>query len=194
MRFWTRGPGRRQTRQNCFADMRLRAGRRRSPTLLAEWERWAAEILESHISYPILCFYRSQHDNQSWLSALVSILDTCSLLIAVIEGIPSRQAQLTFVMARHALIDLGSVFHFRSALAWQHQVGVDRLPAKDFYHLCEALGRRQPAVVRRPAAAKRLDTIRALYEPHALALSEYLRMPLPVWVGASQTDTINGAS
>src|SRR5579871_6925562 len=30
--------------------------------LLAEWEHWAAEILESHISYPVVCYFRSQHN------------------------------------------------------------------------------------------------------------------------------------
>jgi hypothetical protein len=149
--------------------------------LLAEWERWSAEILESHISYPILCYYRSQHDNQSWLSALVSILDTCSLLISVIEDTPSRQAQLTFVVARHAIVDLGQVFHVQERRAWQQQAAVDRLPEKDFYHLCEALGENNLRLCGDPAAARRLSTIRALYEPHALALSDYLRMPLPVW-------------
>src|SRR5580700_7839076 len=94
-----------------FRRHAFEGGQEALTALLAEWERWAAEILESHISYPILCYYRSQHDNQSWLSALVSILDTCSLLISVVEGKPSRQAQLTFVMARHALVDLGHVFH-----------------------------------------------------------------------------------
>ena len=151
-------------------------------TLLEEWERWAAEILESHISYPILCYYRSQHDNQSWLSALVSILDTCSLLISVIEGTPSRQAQLTFVMARHALVDIGQVFGVQERRAWKQHAEVDRLPSNDFYHLCEALGQNSLRLCGDPAAAKRLNTIRALYEPHALALSDYLRMPLPVWV------------
>jgi hypothetical protein len=150
--------------------------------LLAEWERWSAEILESHISYPLLCYYRSQHDTQSWLSALVSILDTCALLISVIEGAPSRQAQLTFVMARHALVDLGQVFHVQERKAWQHQTEVDRLPSKDFYHLCDALGENHVRLCGDPAAAKRLKTVRLLYEPHAVALSEYLRMPLPVWV------------
>jgi hypothetical protein len=150
--------------------------------LLAEWERWSAEILESHISYPILCYYRSQHDNQSWLSALVSILDTCALLISVIEGTPSRQAQLTFVMARHALIDLGQVFHVQELEGWKRQLELERLPEKDFYHLCDALGENHLRLCGDPAAAKRLKTIRALYEPHAFALSEYLRMPLPVWV------------
>src|ERR1700730_4929564 len=93
--------------------------------LLEEWERWAAEILESHISYPILCFYRSQHDSQSWLSALVAILDTCALLISVIEGTPARQAQLTFVMARHALVDIGQVFGVQDRKTWQQQAAGD---------------------------------------------------------------------
>jgi hypothetical protein len=151
-------------------------------TLFEEWERWAAEILESHISYPVLCFYRSQHDTQSWLSALVSILDTCALRISVIEGMPSRQAQLTFVMARHALVDIGQVFGVQERKSWQQQAEVDRLPSQDFYHLCEALGENKLRLCGDPAAAKRLNTIRALYEQHALALSDYLRMPLPVWV------------
>ena len=34
-----------------------------------DWERWAAEVLESHLSYPALSFFRSQHNNQSWLGA-----------------------------------------------------------------------------------------------------------------------------
>jgi hypothetical protein len=151
-------------------------------TLLEEWERWAAELLESHISYPILCFYRSQHDSQSWLSALVSILDVCALRISVIEGTPSRQAQLTFVMARHALVDIAQVFGAKEHKSWKQQVEVDRLPSTDFYHLCEALGENNLRLCGDPAAAKRLNTIRELYEPHAQALSYYLRMPLPVWV------------
>jgi hypothetical protein len=157
-------------------------------TLLEEWERWAAEILESHISYPILCFYRSQHDTQSWLSALVSILDTCALRISVIEGTPSRQAQLTFVMARHALIDIGQVFGVQVRKSWQQYSEVDRLPSKDFYHLCEALGENNLRLCGDPAAAKRLKTIRALYEQHALALSDYLRMPLPVWAAPPKSN------
>jgi hypothetical protein len=151
-------------------------------TLLAEWERWSAEILESHISYPILCYYRSQHDNQSWLSALVAILDTCALLISVIEGTPSRQAQLTFVMARHALIDLGHVFHIQQRPTWQRHSEADRLPPEEFNRLCGALGDIHLRLCGDPASANRLHTIRALYEPHAFALADYLKMPLPMWV------------
>ena len=165
-----------------FRRHAFEGGQEALTVLLAEWERWAAELLESHISYPLLCFYRSQHDTQSWLSALVSILDTCSLLISVVEGPPSRQAQLTFVMARHALVDLGGVFKVQEREAWRRQTEFDRLSSKDFYHLCDALGHDNLLLCGDPAAQKRLNTIRALYEPHAYALSVYLRMPLPVWV------------
>ena len=157
-------------------------GEKALTTLLVEWERWSAEILESHISYPILCYYRSQHDSQSWLSALVAILDTCALLISVIEGTPSRQAQLTFVMARHALIDVGNVFHVEEREAWRRGAETDRLPAAEFDQLCSALGEIHLRLCRDSASANRLHTIRALYEPHAFALADYLRMPLPVWV------------
>jgi hypothetical protein len=163
-----------------FRRHAFEGGQEAITALLMEWERWSAEILESHISYPILCYYRSQHDNQSWLSALVSILDTCALLVSVVQGDSSRQAQLTFVMARHALVDLNQVFQRRGYVP--QPVEVDRLPAKDFYRLCEALGHNKLMLCGDPAAARRLDTIRALYEPHAVALSKYLRMPLPVWV------------
>src|ERR1700691_4541224 len=78
--------------------------------LLVEWERWSAELLESHISYPLLCYFRSQHTNQSWISALTSVLDTSALLITGVQGHEARQAQLTFAMARHALVDLSQIF------------------------------------------------------------------------------------
>ncbi|HMB03185.1 MAG TPA: potassium channel family protein, partial [Isosphaeraceae bacterium] len=68
----------------------IRLGRHRDSALLdrflEEWERWAAEVLESHISFLALGHYRSQHDNQSWLGALTTILDTCALLLAAVDG------------------------------------------------------------------------------------------------------------
>ena len=150
--------------------------------LLAEWERWSAEILESHISYPILCYYRSQHDNQSWLSALVAILDACALVITTIEGPTVRQAQLTFAVGRHALIDLGHVFHLENWPDGSSAEVPERLPAEVFNQLCDALGEMQMRLCGDPAAMRRLTAIRQLYEPQAEALAQYLRMTLPRWV------------
>ena len=151
--------------------------------LLVEWERWSAEILESHISYPILCYYRSQHDNQSWLSALTAVLDSCALLISVVPGVASRQAQLTFAMARHALVDLGHVFHLeRREAEWRARGGPDRLPPANFNQVCDAMHEAGLQLCGDPDAAARLHALRALYEPHAQALGNYLGMSLPGWI------------
>ena len=158
-------------------------GREELIALLREWEQWSAEILESHISYPILCYYRSQHDNQSWLSALVTVLDACALLITTVEGPTVRQAQLTFVMARHALIDLGHVFHVDDkAEAHAANVEGNRLSPELFNRLCDALGGIEIRLCGDPASIRSLSEIRSMYEPHAQALSAYLRMPLPLWI------------
>jgi hypothetical protein len=152
-------------------------------TLLVEWERWSAEILESHISYPILCYYRSQHDNQSWLSALTAVLDSCALLISVSPGEASRQAQLTFAMARHALVDLGHVFHLEQHEAeWRAKGGPDRLPPENFNRVCDLILDAGLRLCGDPDAPARLHALRALYEPHSQALADYLGMSLPGWV------------
>ena len=152
--------------------------------LLAEWERWSAEILESHISYPLLCYYRSQHDNQSWLSALTSVLDTCALLISIVPGEASRQAQLTFAVARHALVDLGHVFHLEKCEAQyrENSTAHDRMPQEHFTQLCDSISQAGLRLCGDPDAGARLHALRALYEPHAHALSGWLAMPLPAWV------------
>src|SRR5437660_974796 len=67
---------------------------------LCEWERWCAELLESHLSYPVLTYYRSQHERQSWLAALTTILDTSSLFIVGFEGITAPTVRFTFALAR----------------------------------------------------------------------------------------------
>ena len=105
-------------------------------TLLVEWERWSAELLESHISYPLLCYFRSQHTNQSWIGALTSILDTSALLIAGIRGHEARQAQLTFAMARHAVVDLAQIFSLRPL-----NNAPDRLPAERYEQMYHASAR-----------------------------------------------------
>ncbi len=145
--------------------------------LLIRWEQWAAEVLESHISYPILCYYRSQHDNQNWLAALVCILDTCALLITVLEGEPVRQAQLTFAMGRHVLIDIGHVFKINHNLPSFH--GEDRLPDETFRQLCESLEGVHLKLCSGHEARERLRQIRSLYEPSAEMISAYMHFTLP---------------
>ena len=145
--------------------------------LLVEWERWSAELLESHISYPLLCYFRSQHTNQSWIGALTAILDTAALLIAGVRGHEARQAQLTFAMARHALVDLAQIFSLDPM-----RDAADRLPPERYDRLYQMLCQSGVSVCRDDQSQARLREMRTLYEPYAETLSHYLRTPLPPWI------------
>jgi hypothetical protein len=145
--------------------------------LLVEWERWSAELLESHISYPLLCYFRSQHGNQSWLSALTAILDTSALIVAGVRGQEARQAQLTFAMARHAVVDLAQILSQKPVTA-----AFDRLPPESCSQLYDLLCQSGVNVCRDAHSVDRLREMRVLYEGYAEALARYLNMPLPPWM------------
>jgi hypothetical protein len=145
--------------------------------LLMEWERWSAELLESHISYPLLCYFRSQHTNQSWISALTAVLDTSALLIAGVRGHEARQAQLTFAMARHAMVDLSQIFSLTPV-----NDAPDRLTRERYEKLYNLLCQSGVSVCRDSLSYERLRDMRALYEGYAFTLSRHLYMPLPPWI------------
>ncbi|TMC46994.1 MAG: two pore domain potassium channel family protein [Chloroflexi bacterium] len=143
---------------------------------LREWEEWSAELLESHLSYPILIFFRSQHENESWVSALATILDVCALALVGIDGLPPRVARLTFAMARHTAVDLSQIF------GSPHELATDRLPPDDLARL-RALLHAQGVELRDDTdAASKLRKLRTLYEPYLQVLSETVSMPLPAWL------------
>jgi voltage-gated potassium channel Kch len=144
---------------------------------LHDWERWAAELLESHLSYPVLAYYRSQHDRESWLAALTMVLDVCALILAGIDGAPTRAARLTFAMARHAAVDLSQIFGTPP-----QRSHVDRLPPSDLVELRAILAAAGMPLRAGPEADQQLAAIRAKYEPYVDALAEYLLVGLPPWM------------
>jgi hypothetical protein len=149
---------------------------------LRDWERWSAELLESHLSYPVLAYYRSQHSNQSWLAALTTILDASALVMVGVDGISAHQAQLTFAIARHAVVDLAHVFN-----TTPHMPHQDRLPPGEFARMRNNLDASGIVLANSDSAVKRLEKLRAMYEPYVHALSEYLLMPLPQWEVAAKS-------
>ena len=145
--------------------------------LLHEWERWSAELLESHLSYPVLVYFRSQHDNQSWLAALTSILDASAFAIASLKGACVRQAQLTFAITRHAIVDLALVLHTSP-----REPESSRLPKADLAALRAMLTAEGLQLHQGPDVDKRLEELRGQYEPYIYAISRYLSLTLPPWI------------
>ena len=149
--------------------------------LFRDWERWSAELLESHISYPVVSYFRSQHNNESWLGALAAILDSTALLIATSDNPCSRQARLTFAMCRHTVADLAQVF-----FATPRNSGADRLPPADLQRMRQQLASSGLPFLNTPESCAKLDKLRQMYEPYLEALSAHLYVELPPWILAKE--------
>jgi len=145
--------------------------------MLRDWEEWSAELMESHLSYPVLAYFRSQHDNQSWLSALITILDATALIMSGLEGVPTAQARLTFAIARHAVVDLAQIFNARP-----EHYRIERLDPEQMEHLYRELT--AAGLPPTDPTGERLSRFRQMYEPYAASLGSYLIMPLPAWIPA----------
>jgi len=145
--------------------------------LFHDWERWAAEVLESHLSYPVLSFYRSQHSNQSWLGALTVVLDATALVIAGIDGVSNEQSRWTFRIARHAVVDLAQVLNAR-----YDPSATDRLTSEDLVLIRAQLAQKGLKLRDSVEAEEKLSQLRMLYEPYVLALAKTLYISLPPWI------------
>jgi hypothetical protein len=141
-----------------------------------EWEHWCSEILESHISYNVLIFYRSQHPDQSWLGAITTVLDTCALILAGIEGVPIKPIKFTFAIARHAAVDLALI------LDTPPVKDGNRLPHEDFVRLRAQLAEVGLMLKDGEATEKRLAQLRGMYEPFVEGLARRLLLNLPRWM------------
>lgn len=178
---------------------------KRLTTILAEWEEWSAELLETHLSYPLLAFYRSQHENQSWVAALAMTLDTCALVLACGSNAPTardgdgsderdelaEQAAVTFAVARHAAVDLAQVFRAprpRVAAADRRLSPDEHARLRDVLKIAGVgssagqYGKGGLMGERVEGQLNRLKELRALYESYIEGLAEYLLMDLPPWV------------
>jgi hypothetical protein len=147
--------------------------------LFRDWELAAAEILETHLSYPTLAFFRSQHDNQSWLASLCAVLNASALAATCVKGIDPFQPRLTFAICRHTLVDVSQVFRLKPAAA----LGSD----EDMADVRAWLVSAGVPVHEGPEAEAGFQNLRRLYAPYLGALSEYLQMPLPGWLPADRT-------
>jgi hypothetical protein len=149
--------------------------------LLREWELWSADLLESYISYPVLAYFRSQHNNQSWLAALTTILDVCAVVLAGVDSLPKGQARLTFAMARHTVVDLAQIVHTPP-----QRPEPDRLPDTAVERFLAALTAAGIAVKDVPEFREKLTRLRRMYEPYVFALSRHLMIGMATWLRESE--------
>jgi len=142
----------------------------------ADWEQWCADLLETHLAYPAIGYFRSQHPLQSWVSALTALLDVAALVKVGIEGLPEWRAHLAFAIARRAAVDLAGILGEPASRL------DDRLPPRELATLRCELARAGLRLNQSAEADMELNELRSSYEPHVAALATRLMMPLPEWL------------
>ncbi len=151
----------------------------RLPDFFGEWERWAAEVLDSHVAYPLLGYFRSSHDNLSWISALGTVLDTASLVLTTIRDVPRGHAELVKRVGSHLVEDITNL-GFRSG----GSIGIDRLAYDSVYaRLLDAGYRLVPS----DEAWEAFSAARATYAPGLEAMATYWAVPSASWFGGSES-------
>jgi hypothetical protein len=149
------------------------------PALFSEWERWSAEVLDSHVAYPILCYFRSSHDNASWISALGAVLDAAGLVLTTIRGVPRGPAKLMTRVGSHLVEDVSNYFRLQGDGAI-----VDRTAFDHAHNRLAAAGYEVEDV---DIAWRAFERVRGTYAGRLEALARFWATPAPIWLGERST-------
>lgn len=144
------------------------------PSLFREWEVWTAEVLDTHVSYPLLGYFRSSHDNVSWISSLGAVLDAASLVLTTIKGLPTGHAKITHRVGTHLVEDIANILGLKGEGS-----AVERA---EFAVVYAKLGKVGYELEPEDDAWRAFERERASYAGRLLALADYWATPAPVWV------------
>jgi len=154
------------------------------PRTFERWQLWAAEVLDSHLAYPILGYFRSSHDNDSWISSLGAIIDAATLVLTTIDrdatpGTPSTLygwAKLCRAVGGHCIEDLVLFFD----LDGERLVGVERA---EYVMARERLARAGYALRDEEQGWEAFQRLRSEYAGRVNALAAHWASPPAQWIG-----------
>jgi hypothetical protein len=155
-----------------YAQLDLTA---RLPDLFLLWQHWAVEVLDSHVAYPLLGFFRSSHDNLSWISALGSVLDAASLVLTTIEGVPRGEAKLFKRVGTHLVEDI-----YNLGFEDGEQPPLDR---ESFDLVCDRLEDAGYVLAARDTAWPAFEAARSTYAARLESMAGYWATPATSWLG-----------
>jgi hypothetical protein len=145
--------------------------------LMVDAQRWAAAVMESHLAYPVLAFFRSSHDDQSWIGTLGTLLDAATLLMTTVDGVRDGQARIFYNVGRHAARDLARYFRAGDA---EDEPGIERA---EFDHACERLSAAGYTLFDHEESWKRFAGLRSGYASRLNALAAFFHIPPLQWIG-----------
>ncbi len=146
------------------------------PAFFLEWEVWAAEVLDTHVAYPILPYFRSSHDNASWVSALGAVLDAAALVLTCVEDGPTGEATMVQRIGGHVVEDLSNFFGWR-------QVPVALVERTEFDEARVRLADAGWALRDADVAWDRFVTLRSGYAARLNEMALFWVTPPALWIG-----------
>lgn len=147
------------------------------PQLMRDAQRWAAQVMESHLAYPVLAFFRSSHDDQSWIGTLGTLLDAATLLMTTVADAQDGQARIFYNVGRHATVDLSRYFRVDDT---SESVGIER---SEFENACDRLETAGYTLSERDEAWSRFSNLRSTYASHLNVLAAFFAIPPLQWIG-----------
>ena len=147
-------------------------------TFMLESQRWAAMLMESHLAYPILGYFRSSHDDESWVGTLGTLMDAATLLMTTVDGLPNGQARIFYNIGRHATQDLSK--YYRAGTVALDSPMVER---EEFDSACERLTAAGYTLHEREEAWQRFSSLRSSFAPHLNAMARLFIIPPLQWIG-----------
>jgi hypothetical protein len=146
------------------------------PELMRGAQRWAATLMETHLAYPILAYFRSSHDYESWVGTLGTLLDASTMLLSTIAEYDG-EAKIFHTIGRHATYDLARYFHVDSD---RHDPGVT---LAEFHEACDRLEGSGYVLRDRAESWERFTALRGAYAPNLNALARFFEAPPLRWIG-----------
>ena len=142
-----------------------------------EWRAWSAAVLESHLAYPVLLYFRSSHDNEAWLNSFGAVMDAAALMISTVDEDEEGPARLMFTVGNHLVEDL----------AWYFQYGASSAdPLVDREEFNEAVARLKAAGYQchpSDAAWQYFTKVRGKYASRLSLMSQRLAITPANWIG-----------
>jgi len=141
-----------------------------------DWRRWSAAVLESHLAYPILNYFRSSHDNEAWLNSFGAVMDAATLVMSTVDEDEEGPARLMFTVGNHLVEDLAWYFRYTSS---KHPL-VDH---EEFHQAVVRLKRAGYKVKPLEEAWTKFSHLRGKYASQLIQMAERLAIPPAEWIG-----------
>lgn len=140
-----------------------------------EWRKWSAMVLESHLAYPVLAYFRSSHDNEAWINSFSAVMDSTALVLSTLDDDSDAAAHLMFIVGIHMVEDLAWVFRLTT-------VSTPLLEQDEYRAAVERLRRAGYAI--KPADGwPRFAELRTKYASALNQMASWLLTPPAQWVG-----------